>query len=142
MIVSTALNRRLAGAALSLVTLGFLLPFFSGTRLLTSLKLSPSPSPTRPLSAGNATLGFQTIQVINLPRRHDRADTLVLQSSISNLSLHITAGVEIFDISNNQGMPPNSSPGSLKESEKACFRAHANVRILRLPYSLMRLQDP
>jgi len=51
----------------------------------------------------------------------------VLQSSISNLSLHISAGVDISDISDNQGMPPNSSPGRLKESEKACFRAHANL---------------
>jgi len=66
MIVSTALHRRLAGAALSLVTLVFLLPSLSGTGLLPSLKSSPSP--IRPLSAGNATLGFQTIQVINLPR--------------------------------------------------------------------------
>lgn len=117
-----------------MVTLGLVLPFLSDKSLLASLKLSPSPPsahlPTRPLSAGNATLGFQTIQVINLPRRHDRADMLVLQSSISNLSLHITPGVDISDISDNQGMPPNSSPGSLKESEKACFRAHANVRPL------------
>ena len=142
MIVSTALHRRLAGAALSLVTLVFLLPSLSGTGLLPSLKLSPSPSPIRPLSAGNATLGFQTIQVINLPRRHDRADMLVLQSSISNLSLHITPGVDISDISDNKGMPPNSSPGSLKEAEKASFRAHANVRMLQFPYCLMRLQDP
>jgi hypothetical protein len=151
MIVSTNQHRRVAklvGAALTLVTLGFLLPFFSGTRVLLSLKPSQSqlqsPSPARPLSAGNATLGFQTIQVINLLRRHDRADTLVLQSHISNLSLHITPGVEISDISDNYGLPPNSNKGSLKESEKACFRAHANVRMLCLLFLSLLLEhsDP
>jgi hypothetical protein len=135
MIAITTQRRRVAklvGAALTLLTLTFLLPFFNGTRVLLLLKPSQSPSPARPLSAGNATLGFQTIQVINLLRRHDRADALVLQSHISNISLHISPGVEISDISNNYGLPPSSNQGSLKESEKACFRAHANVRMLCL----------
>lgn len=77
-------------------------------------------------AAGNRTLGFHSIKYINLEKRFDRRDAAILQAYLSGLDLEDYPGVEQSMIS-DQGMPPTSS-SSLKIGEKACFRAHANVR--------------
>lgn len=77
-------------------------------------------------AAGNATLGFQRILVINLPSRFDRADAIVMQSVVSKIKVEFSPGVHEKELDEN-GLPPTSAPGALKTSEQACFRAHANV---------------
>ncbi|KYK61302.1 hypothetical protein DCS_02444 [Drechmeria coniospora] len=77
------------------------------------------------LAAGNSTLGFRSIEWINLKHRFDRLDALSLQAYLTGLDVTIVPAVEpgeIFD----SGMPPTHRP-VVKTEEKGCWRAHANI---------------
>ncbi|KAM3500091.1 hypothetical protein MY11210_009551 [Beauveria gryllotalpidicola] len=76
-------------------------------------------------AAGNATLGFGSIQFINLPGRFDRLDAATLQAWLSGIDITETRGVLAAEI-NDVGMPPEHGP-QLKQTEKGCWRAHANI---------------
>ncbi|KAM3457417.1 hypothetical protein MY3296_001159, partial [Beauveria thailandica] len=77
-------------------------------------------------AAGNATLGFGSIQFINLPGRFDRLDAATLQAWLSGIEITETRGVLAAEI-NDVGMPPEHMMVSLKTEEKGCWRAHANI---------------
>ncbi|ODQ63777.1 hypothetical protein NADFUDRAFT_84365 [Nadsonia fulvescens var. elongata DSM 6958] len=84
----------------------------------------------QPLSAGNSTLGFDKIKVINLPHRYDREDAISMQSMASDIDYEMVLGVYAKDLQDS-GLPPASRPltgeGSNEKNAKACFRAHANI---------------
>ncbi|ATY66624.1 Glycosyl family 25 [Cordyceps militaris] len=76
-------------------------------------------------AAGNATLGFASVQFINLPLRFDRLDAATLQAWLSGVDITEVKGVgaaEIIDV----GMPPEHLT-RVKKTEKGCWRAHANI---------------
>ncbi len=77
-------------------------------------------------AAGNATLGFGSIQFINLPLRFDRLDAATLQAWLSGIDIVEVPGVSASEI-NDVGMPPEHLT-RVKKTEKGCWRAHANVR--------------
>lgn len=82
-------------------------------------------------AAGNSTMGFGAAYYINLPDRFDRADAMVLQSYLTGVDVVEAPGV-LVDRIKTRGMPPSHLVGSgLKPEEKACWRAHANVRVTR-----------
>jgi hypothetical protein len=110
------------GLFISTVTLLVMQPIIQEGSGLASL----ASSSTRPLSAGNATLGFQNIQVISLPQRYVKEDAIVMQSWASNIEVNIAPGVSPNDLE-EKGLPPTSKPGNMTIKEKACARAHANV---------------
>ncbi|KAK2591295.1 hypothetical protein QQS21_011013 [Conoideocrella luteorostrata] len=77
-------------------------------------------------AAGNSTLGFSSIQFINLKNRFDRVDAVTLQGYLTGLDIIEVPGVESDQI-HEMGMPPNHRPVDILLKEKACFRAHANI---------------
>ncbi|KAL8335267.1 hypothetical protein RB598_009456 [Gaeumannomyces tritici] len=77
-------------------------------------------------AASNRTLGFGSIQFLNLPHRHDRADAAFLQAYLTDLELTRFPAVRAEDL-RDQGLPPTEQPARLNIREKACYRAHANV---------------
>ncbi|OAA73942.1 Glycosyl transferase, family 25 [Cordyceps fumosorosea ARSEF 2679] len=76
-------------------------------------------------AAGNATLGFGSIQFINLPLRFDRLDAATLQAWLSGIDMTEVRGV-LADEINDVGMPPEHLT-RVKKGEKGCWRAHANI---------------
>lgn len=76
-------------------------------------------------AASNSTLGFDSIQFVNLPGRFDRLDAATLQAYLSGLDITEVHGVLADDI-HEAGMPPTHR-NELKKGEKGCWRAHANV---------------
>lgn len=79
-------------------------------------------------SAGNATLGFQSIQYIHLPEMFDKEDAIITQSSVSGIEMTRFEAVDVGSFrTNGKGLPPRSSNSELKEGEKACFRSHMEV---------------
>ncbi|ODQ64137.1 hypothetical protein NADFUDRAFT_47413 [Nadsonia fulvescens var. elongata DSM 6958] len=84
----------------------------------------------QPQSAGNSTLGFQRIEVINLPHRYDREDAILMQSVASDIEYEIFPGVYAKDLQES-GLPPVSKAME-DEGPKACLRAHANIWRLML----------
>ncbi|PQK12526.1 hypothetical protein BB8028_0003g11430 [Beauveria bassiana] len=76
-------------------------------------------------AARNATLGFSSIQFINLPGRFDRLDAASLQAWLAGIDITETPGVLAAEI-NDVGMPPEHS-ARLRKEEKGCWRAHANI---------------
>ncbi|KAM4056552.1 Glycosyl transferase, family 25 [Hirsutella rhossiliensis] len=85
--------------------------------------------------AGNSTLGFSSIQFINIRSRYDRLDAVSLQIHLSGLDITESLGVKAADIQ-DIGMPPTHMPGYVREKEKGCFRAHANIWSARLRKNL------
>ena len=79
-------------------------------------------------AAGNRTLGFESIQYLNLPHRTDRNDAMMLQAYISGIDLQYFPGVYEDDIK-EVGLPPSSKKTKSKMRVVACYRAHANVRL-------------
>lgn len=79
-------------------------------------------------SAGNATLGFQEIQYINLRGNFDREDALRMQSVAAGIKTNrFSDAVSVDDIlDNGKGLPPTSDK-ELKTGEKACMRSHAEL---------------
>ncbi|KAK2594585.1 hypothetical protein QQS21_007715 [Conoideocrella luteorostrata] len=77
-------------------------------------------------AAGNSTLGFSSIQFINLRNRFDRLDAATLQAYLSGLDIIEVPGVDAKDI-HDVGMPPTHRIGVLRDGEKGCWRAHANI---------------
>ncbi|KAH7632533.1 hypothetical protein B0T09DRAFT_75735 [Sordaria sp. MPI-SDFR-AT-0083] len=77
-------------------------------------------------NAGNATLGFHSIKYINMKARYDREDAMALQAYLSGLKIDDYPAVEA-DMIDPVGMPPTHRPGKLKNGEKGCWRAHANI---------------
>lgn len=80
-------------------------------------------------AASNSTLGFDSIQFINLPGRFDRLDAATIQAYLSGLDITEVPGVLADDI-HEAGMPPTHR-NELKKGEKGCWRAHANVSDFR-----------
>ncbi len=78
-------------------------------------------------AAGNSTLGFNSIQYLNLPFRTDRDDAMILQAYLTGLDLTLFPGVNVDTIREN-GLPPMTEDSYVNISEIACWRAHANVR--------------
>ncbi|TLD07063.1 hypothetical protein PgNI_10262 [Pyricularia grisea] len=78
-------------------------------------------------AASNRTLGLDSIVFLNLPHRHDRYDAMAIQSHLSGIDVTRFPAVDVADVQNDKGMPPTSKPGELKDGEKGCWRAHANV---------------
>lgn len=78
------------------------------------------------LAASNRTLGLHSIQFLNLPHRHDRYDSAAIQSFLSDVEVSRFPAVVNTDIK-DQGLPPTSRPGQLKQGEIGCWRAHANI---------------
>lgn len=79
-------------------------------------------------SAGNATLGFQSIRYINLPKMFDKADALRMQSAAAGLNTVQFDAVGIDSIQENgKGLPPSSADKELKPAEKACLRSHVEL---------------
>lgn len=79
-------------------------------------------------SAGNSTLGFDTVYFINMATRYDRLDAASLQAYLSGIDITLSSGVSP-DMMHDVGMPPTHTPGLLGDGQKGCWRAHANVRI-------------
>lgn len=79
-------------------------------------------------SAGNATLGFQSIQYINLAGMFDKQDAITMQSVVSGIEMTRFDAVGEDNLRpNGKGLPPRSSDSRLLEGEKACFRSHMAV---------------
>ncbi|KAH8891168.1 hypothetical protein GQ53DRAFT_649004 [Thozetella sp. PMI_491] len=76
--------------------------------------------------AGNETLGFHKIWVINFKKRWDRADAIALQSYMSGIDIDDFPAVGP-DMISDSGMPPTSLPAVLTVAELGCYRAHANI---------------
>ncbi|KAK2019102.1 family 25 glycosyltransferase [Colletotrichum eremochloae] len=114
-------NRRLAiaiGGALFLVIL--LVATSTGHRRAVALKID---------AAGNRTLGFGSIEMINLPIRQDKADAATVQAFLSGIDINIVEGVNGSRLG-EVGMPPSSIPDTepgLSAGEKGCWRSHANA---------------
>ncbi|TEA21408.1 Glycosyltransferase 25 family member [Colletotrichum sidae] len=80
-------------------------------------------------AAANSTLGFGSIQMINLPIRQDKADAATVQGYLSGLDIHIVEGVN-GSLLGDVGLPPSSIPEDkpgLSGGEKGCWRSHANI---------------
>lgn len=93
-----------------------------------SFTTAPSPAERRLMdAAGNRTLGFSSIQFINMPGRWDRSDAAALQAHVAGIDYVEVAGVASKDIK-DMGMPPEHTTW-LKPGEKGCWRAHANVSV-------------
>ncbi|KAK2603554.1 hypothetical protein QQS21_004234 [Conoideocrella luteorostrata] len=92
----------------------------------TSTEHVSSHQPSALEAAGNSTLGFSSIQFINLKNRFDRLDAATLQAYLSRLDIVEVPGVEAKDI-HDKGMPPTHRLGVLRDGEKGCWRAHANI---------------
>lgn len=106
---------------------------FTGRHKLQTQPAADKPAPPATVgekalmdAAGNATLGFGSIQFINLPARFDRIDAATLQAYLSGIDITEVPGVLAADI-NDAGMPPEHL-SRVKKGEKGCWRAHANVR--------------
>ncbi|KAK1967455.1 family 25 glycosyltransferase [Colletotrichum sublineola] len=114
-------NRRLAiaiGGALFLVIL--LVATSTGHRRAVALKID---------AAGNRTLGFGSIEMINLPIRQDKADAATVQAFLSGIDINIVEGVNGSRLG-EVGMPPSSIPDTepgLSAGEKGCWRSHTNA---------------
>lgn len=79
-------------------------------------------------SAGNATLGFQSIRYINLPMMFDKADALRMQSTAAGLkTVQFDAVGKDMIQENGKGLPPSSAEKELKPEEKACLRSHVEL---------------
>ncbi|KAM3537218.1 hypothetical protein ARSEF1564_009858 [Beauveria bassiana] len=76
-------------------------------------------------AAGNRTLGFSSIQFINMPGRFDRSDAATLQAHMAGIDYVEVTGVTSEAIK-DVGMPPEHTT-YLKPGEKGCWRAHANI---------------
>ncbi|TLD21953.1 hypothetical protein PspLS_08228 [Pyricularia sp. CBS 133598] len=93
---------------------------------------APPPSPAKKHgsvleAASNRTLGLDSIVFLNLPHRHDRYDAMAIQSHLAGIDVTRFAAVDAADVRTDQGMPPTEKPGKLRDGEKGCWRAHANV---------------
>lgn len=78
-------------------------------------------------AASNGTVGVDSIIFLNLPHRHDRFDAMAIQAHLSKLKISRFPAVDPSTLT-SQGMPPmENDQANLKEGEKGCFRAHANV---------------
>ncbi|TLS22283.1 uncharacterized protein PpBr36_09950 [Pyricularia pennisetigena] len=78
-------------------------------------------------AASNATVGVESILFLNLPHRNDRYDAMAIQAHLSKLKMTRFPAVDGSKLT-SQGMPPaENSQAPLKDGEKGCFRAHANV---------------
>ncbi|KAK2053610.1 family 25 glycosyltransferase [Colletotrichum caudatum] len=80
-------------------------------------------------AATNRTLGFGSIQMINLPIRQDKADAATIQAFLSGIDINIVEGVNGSRLG-EVGMPPSSIPDAepgLSGGEKGCWRSHANA---------------
>lgn len=73
--------------------------------------------------AHNSTLGFGSIQVINMPHRFDRYDSITMQAEVTGLDIIFSDGVYGNNIKKSI-LPPTSN---LNENEIACIRAHAKT---------------
>ncbi|KAF9874360.1 glycosyltransferase family 25 [Colletotrichum karsti] len=80
-------------------------------------------------AAANRTLGFGSIEMINLPIRQDKADAATVQGFLTGININIVEGVNGTKLG-EVGLPPSSIPDSepgLSGGEKGCWRSHANV---------------
>ncbi|EHA56278.1 hypothetical protein MGG_13711 [Pyricularia oryzae 70-15] len=77
-------------------------------------------------AASNRTLGVDKIAFINLPHRHDRFDAIALQSHLSGIQITHFPAVDVSTL-RSSGLPPTENPTRLKDTERGCWRAHANV---------------
>ncbi|KAL5906752.1 hypothetical protein ACKVV1_011155 [Pyricularia oryzae] len=78
-------------------------------------------------AASNATVGVDSIIFLNLPHRHDRYDAMAIQVHLSKLKITRFPAVDGSKLT-SQGMPPmENDQFNLKDGEKGCFRAHANI---------------
>ncbi|KAK1996889.1 family 25 glycosyltransferase [Colletotrichum falcatum] len=80
-------------------------------------------------AAANRTLGFGSIEMINLPIRNDKADAATVQAFLSGIDINIVEGVNGTRLG-EVGMPPSSVPDTepgLSAGEKGCWRSHANA---------------
>lgn len=75
-------------------------------------------------SPANRTLGFETIQFINLAHRFDYADVMALNGAITGVDIQTSPGVTPDDIK-EKGISPQSN--QYGEPQKACYRSHSNV---------------
>lgn len=79
-------------------------------------------------SAENATLGFQSIQYINLAGMYDKEDAIIMQSVASGIEMTRFDAVGTENLRpNGKGLPPRSSDYKLLDGERACFRSHMAV---------------
>ncbi|TLD14657.1 hypothetical protein PspLS_11050 [Pyricularia sp. CBS 133598] len=87
-----------------------------------------SPSITSAVfdAASNRTLGTEKVAFINLPHRHDRFDAIALQSHLSGIQITHFPAVDVSQL-RSSGLPPTENPTLLKDTERGCWRAHANV---------------
>ncbi|KAH8836633.1 hypothetical protein MCOR01_011591 [Pyricularia oryzae] len=92
-------------------------------------------------AASNQTLGTDKIAFINLPHRHDRFDAIALQSHLSGIQITRFPAVDVSQLRNN-GLPPTENPNRLKDTEKGCWRAHANVWQHMLEHQIPAVVDP
>ncbi|KIW12762.1 hypothetical protein PV08_07948 [Exophiala spinifera] len=71
----------------------------------------------------NSTLGFQKIFAINLPERSDKADTMLLQASLTNFTLDFVDGIR------GENVSPKALPLTMNQGNGSigCWRAHLNV---------------
>ncbi|OHE94312.1 hypothetical protein CORC01_10359 [Colletotrichum orchidophilum] len=92
----------------------------------------------------NSTFGFPKIFLINLPTRFDLLDAATIQAFLSGVQFEVFPAVET-DMIKDKGMPPTRDKERLKQTEKGCWRAHANIwsHMLRndLPVALIMEAD-
>ncbi|KLU81096.1 hypothetical protein MAPG_00191 [Magnaporthiopsis poae ATCC 64411] len=72
-------------------------------------------------AASNRTLGFGSIQFLNLPHRHDRFDAVFLQAYLTDIEVSRFPAVKVEDLK-DQGLPPTENPKRLNIREKAGSR--------------------
>ncbi|KAM7196121.1 hypothetical protein V8F20_007156 [Naviculisporaceae sp. PSN 640] len=77
--------------------------------------------------AGNRTLGFSSIKLINMPKRFDYYDAATLHAYLAGLDLEYYPAAELLDF-HDAGTPPTSNVLALKPDEKGRWRTHANGR--------------
>ncbi|KAI0014950.1 hypothetical protein F4780DRAFT_766207 [Xylariomycetidae sp. FL0641] len=74
----------------------------------------------------NSTLGFQKIFVVNLPRRTDRRDAIVLAASLSNIEFEFIDGVDGATIP-DQAIPKSEPYTRMLDASIGSWRAHMNA---------------
>ncbi|KAL8998075.1 MAG: hypothetical protein Q9188_006172 [Gyalolechia gomerana] len=78
----------------------------------------------------NATLGFESVFVLNLPERHDKLDAFSVAASLTGFTHHVIQGIKGQDVVNKSlpslemANPPKSEQG--RNNIIGCWRAHLN----------------
>ncbi|KZL70650.1 glycosyl transferase family 25 protein [Colletotrichum incanum] len=123
-------TKRFAVKASSALTFVSVLLFFRAYSPIQFRNKNATESTTVPAAsveaASNGTLGFPKVYLINIPSRFDYLDAATIQAFLSGVQFEVFLAVETNMIK-EKGMPPTHDRERLREAEKGCWRAHANI---------------